>query len=80
MLLIPCPWCGEREETEFHHGGEAHATARSGRSRKDIQVAQEPPAQAVRDQNNAAVDLVCLRPVCAPAQSDAMPGVAQRCQ
>jgi heterotetrameric sarcosine oxidase delta subunit len=24
MLLIPCPWCGEREETEFHCGGEAH--------------------------------------------------------
>ena len=24
MLLIRCPWCGEREETEFHYGGEAH--------------------------------------------------------
>ena len=24
MLLIPCPFCGEREETEFHCGGEAH--------------------------------------------------------
>jgi sarcosine oxidase subunit delta len=24
MLLISCPWCGEREETEFHCGGEAH--------------------------------------------------------
>jgi sarcosine oxidase, subunit delta len=24
MLLIPCPWCGERDETEFRHGGEAH--------------------------------------------------------
>jgi sarcosine oxidase, subunit delta len=24
MLLIPCPWCGEREETEFRCGGEAH--------------------------------------------------------
>ena len=24
MLLIPCPWCGERDETEFHCGGEAH--------------------------------------------------------
>jgi len=24
MLLIPCPWCGEREETEFTCGGEAH--------------------------------------------------------
>ena len=24
MLLIDCPWCGPREETEFHCGGEAH--------------------------------------------------------
>jgi heterotetrameric sarcosine oxidase delta subunit len=24
MLLIPCPWCGPRDETEFHSGGEAH--------------------------------------------------------
>lgn len=23
MLLIPCPWCGEREETEFSYGGQA---------------------------------------------------------
>ena len=24
MLLIKCPWCGARDETEFHCGGEAH--------------------------------------------------------
>ena len=24
MLLIPCPYCGERDETEFHYGGQAH--------------------------------------------------------
>ncbi len=24
MLLIRCPWCGEREESEFHNRGEAH--------------------------------------------------------
>ena len=24
MLLIPCPWCGPREETEFRYGGQAH--------------------------------------------------------
>jgi|TARA_B100001094_G_scaffold161544_1_gene156273 sarcosine oxidase subunit delta len=23
MLLINCPWCGERDETEFSYGGEA---------------------------------------------------------
>ena len=24
MLLIPCPYCGERPELEFTHGGAAH--------------------------------------------------------
>jgi heterotetrameric sarcosine oxidase delta subunit len=24
MLLIPCPWCGERDETEFRNGGQAY--------------------------------------------------------
>ena len=24
MLLIPCPWCGKRDEIEFRYGGEAH--------------------------------------------------------
>ena len=24
MLLIDCPWCGLREETEFNYGGQAH--------------------------------------------------------
>ena len=24
MLLINCPWCGPRDETEFHYGSEAH--------------------------------------------------------
>ena len=24
MLLINCPWCGPRDETEFGFGGEAH--------------------------------------------------------
>ena len=24
MLLIPCPWCGARDESEFTCGGEAH--------------------------------------------------------
>ena len=24
MLLIRCPWCGPRDETEFHYGGAAH--------------------------------------------------------
>lgn len=24
MLMIKCPWCGERDQTEFHCHGEAH--------------------------------------------------------
>jgi sarcosine oxidase, subunit delta len=24
MLIIPCPYCGERPEIEFRQGGEAH--------------------------------------------------------
>ncbi len=24
MLLVPCPYCGERPEVEFQYGGEAH--------------------------------------------------------
>lgn len=24
MLLIPCPYCGERPEIEFRYGGQAH--------------------------------------------------------
>jgi sarcosine oxidase subunit delta len=24
MQLIECPWCGGREEVEFHYGGQAH--------------------------------------------------------
>ena len=24
MLLISCPWCGQRDESEFSYGGEAH--------------------------------------------------------
>jgi sarcosine oxidase subunit delta len=26
MLIIECPWCGPRDETEFTCGGEAHIT------------------------------------------------------
>ena len=24
MLLLICPWCGPRDETEFSYGGQAH--------------------------------------------------------
>lgn len=25
MLLIPCPWCGQRDHVEFFYGGDADA-------------------------------------------------------
>jgi heterotetrameric sarcosine oxidase delta subunit len=24
MMLLPCPWCGPRNEGEFHNGGDAN--------------------------------------------------------
>lgn len=36
MLRIECPWCGVRDETEFHCGGESH-------------IARPGPAEAVDD-------------------------------
>lgn len=30
MLLIPCPWCGPREEREFHYGGQAGVSFPAG--------------------------------------------------
>ncbi|RSM50453.1 sarcosine oxidase subunit delta [Actinoplanes sp. ATCC 53533] len=24
MLLLTCPWCGPRDETEYHYGGQSH--------------------------------------------------------
>ncbi len=31
MLRIPCPWCGERDETEFRYRGDASSTPAGGR-------------------------------------------------
>ena len=30
MQLIDCPWCGPREEVEFHYGGQAHVAYPDG--------------------------------------------------
>jgi sarcosine oxidase subunit delta len=38
MLLIPCPWCGPRDEIEFQCGGQSH-------------VARPGPYQGVSDQD-----------------------------
>ena len=37
MLLIPCPYCGERPELEFAYGGQAH-------------IARPPDAGALSDE------------------------------
>lgn len=37
MLRIDCPWCGPREEIEFHSGGQAH-------------IARPEDAQALSDE------------------------------
>lgn len=47
MLLIPCPWCGPRDEIEFTHGGEA------GRDR--------PPAPAALSDGEWAAHLFMRR-------------------
>ena len=30
MLVIPCPWCGERSQSEFAYGGDATLTRPGG--------------------------------------------------
>ena len=55
MLLIPCPWCGPRDETEFPCGGEAHIARpdrpdrveRRGMGRLPLH-AQQPEGRASR--------------------------------
>jgi heterotetrameric sarcosine oxidase delta subunit len=36
MLLIECPWCGPREDSEFAYGGQAH-------------IARPTPSEAASD-------------------------------
>ena len=49
MLLIPCPWCGPRDETEFHYGGQAH-------------VAYPEDPAALSDEEWAAVPVLPRQP------------------
>ena len=37
MLLIACPYCGERPEIEFVHGGQAHIVRPAKPSEADIE-------------------------------------------
>jgi len=38
MMLIPCPWCGNRNELEFTHGGDASKTMPSGDQQSDTEA------------------------------------------
>lgn len=38
MLLIACPYCGERPELEFVHGGQAHIARPAKPSEADTQA------------------------------------------
>ncbi len=42
MMSIECPWCGARDENEFHYGGQAHVAypADGGFSFTDAQWAE----------------------------------------
>jgi sarcosine oxidase subunit delta len=40
VQLIECPWCGPREEVEFHYGGQAHVTYPPDAELSDEQWAQ----------------------------------------
>jgi len=48
MLLITCPYCGERPELEFAHGGEAHVQ----RPRNPAQVNDQEWANFLYMRNN----------------------------
>lgn len=38
MMLIPCPWCGDRHEKEFSHGGDASRIMPSGDQRLEVEA------------------------------------------
>ena len=46
MLRIPCPWCGERDETEFRYRGDA------GRVRPDAAATLEEFVSYVYERDN----------------------------
>jgi heterotetrameric sarcosine oxidase delta subunit len=46
MLRIPCPWCGERDETEFRYRGDA------GRSRPSAPAPLEEFVAYVYERDN----------------------------
>jgi heterotetrameric sarcosine oxidase delta subunit len=49
MLLINCPWCGPREDSEFTYGGQAH-------------IARPRAPEAVSDENWAEYLFMRINP------------------
>ena len=48
MLLITCPWCGQRDQSEFSYGGEAHVP----RPTNSLEMTDEQWADYVFMRNN----------------------------
>ena len=46
MLLIDCPWCGPRDETEFHYGGQAHVAYPATRPRCPTRMGRSTSSSA----------------------------------
>ena len=46
MLRIPCPYCGTRDESEFHFGGESHV------ERPGVEVSDAEWADYLFNRNN----------------------------
>ena len=65
MLLIPCPWCGPREEIEFRYGGQAghRVPGRSGRARR--RRVGRLPVPARQPQGRRSGSAGCHRPAAA---------------
>ncbi len=49
MLLIRCPWCGERPELEFAYGGQAHLT----RPSQSVEMSEQQWAEFLYFRKNA---------------------------
>lgn len=47
MQRFPCPWCGPRDEVEFHYGGDA------GRSRPGREASDADWARYLHGRSNA---------------------------
>ena len=70
MLLITCPWCGARDQSEFSYGGEAHIP-RPANSEKLTEATRMPAPRAIDRSRrectcrpiirNRPADLMCSR-------------------